>query len=582
MRGLSCCWVLAALVTIASGCRTTYREGGYSCTPTTYVTDCPPAWFCHSDLLCWSRAEEPDAAMPDAAMPDGGPHDAAARDGTIALPDGCALATYYRDGDGDHYGVASMSMQACAPPAGYASADGDCDDARDTVHPGAADVCNGLDDDCSGMVDDGSSLQCTMGMSTSCTTSCGSTGTGTCSALCVRPSGASCTPPTTEAMCDGIDDDCNGVADEGLRTLGPIQQVLAMSTGTSVVVPTLDHHAVFVPGTPARMVVLDVSGSPSGSVIPLDSRIQPAGQFDVVSVASGFVLAYGAPTGTTGLITVATVDATGVTNTFGTLPLPSGYASGGQVVISSADTTHAIMYAAVQTTGAPVSYAIWRYRVDLTTTVPTQTATIVVTNVHSAMAFDALAISASDYVAYGNVAFNVELVAVSASGGVNSLGSIAAVTGNTPVAIAIAIQNRGAMISPANPLGLAWTSMGVSTGVSRFAEVRGTSPYTASTPIPLTTGDIHSGGAARGVAIAALPNTSPGSHLGHWLVACAAHVIESDWEVLGGAGTSTATNVTPSDAQLGTTVSIAIGSNGTGFMTRPAISQTVVRRIGCP
>ena len=49
------------------------------------------------------------------------------------------------------------------------------------------------------------------GRGRSCTTSCGSTGTDACSATC-RWSGT-CTPPTER--CNGVDDDCDGSADEG-------------------------------------------------------------------------------------------------------------------------------------------------------------------------------------------------------------------------------------------------------------------------------------------------------------------------------------------------------------------------------
>ena len=38
---------------------------------------------------------------------------------------------------------------------GYSIAEGDCDDLDATVHPGANDVCDGVDSDCNGVVDDG-------------------------------------------------------------------------------------------------------------------------------------------------------------------------------------------------------------------------------------------------------------------------------------------------------------------------------------------------------------------------------------------------------------------------------------------
>jgi hypothetical protein len=43
----------------------------------------------------------------------------------------------------------------CEQPPGYSSEPGDCDDRDDAIHPGAEEVCNGVDDDCDGQVDIG-------------------------------------------------------------------------------------------------------------------------------------------------------------------------------------------------------------------------------------------------------------------------------------------------------------------------------------------------------------------------------------------------------------------------------------------
>jgi hypothetical protein len=63
---------------------------------------------------------------------------------------------YYRDGDGDTFGAPAAVLAACSKPAGYTTDDTDCDDLRASIHPGAAEVCNGLDDDCDLTADEGS------------------------------------------------------------------------------------------------------------------------------------------------------------------------------------------------------------------------------------------------------------------------------------------------------------------------------------------------------------------------------------------------------------------------------------------
>ncbi len=73
------------------------------------------------------------------------------------LIDDGVLITWYKDGDGDGYGVddAATNQQGCTQPNGYSAVAGDCDDTSTAVHPGAVEVCNGIDDDCNGVIDDG-------------------------------------------------------------------------------------------------------------------------------------------------------------------------------------------------------------------------------------------------------------------------------------------------------------------------------------------------------------------------------------------------------------------------------------------
>ena len=64
------------------------------------------------------------------------------------------MDTFWADTDGDGFGDASAPSDACSAPEGTVTNDQDCDDDNDAIHPGATEVCNGLDDDCSGAPDE--------------------------------------------------------------------------------------------------------------------------------------------------------------------------------------------------------------------------------------------------------------------------------------------------------------------------------------------------------------------------------------------------------------------------------------------
>lgn len=72
--------------------------------------------------------------------------------------EGTGKVTYFADSDSDGFGDAAGSERFCpdaAPTTGYAMRDGDCNDHDPSVHPDAAEVCDGagVDENCDGDVD---------------------------------------------------------------------------------------------------------------------------------------------------------------------------------------------------------------------------------------------------------------------------------------------------------------------------------------------------------------------------------------------------------------------------------------------
>jgi hypothetical protein len=70
-----------------------------------------------------------------------------------ASDDPTCTDVFFADTDGDQHGDAGAMETACSAPGGYVATDDDCDDSDGSIHPGADEVCNGLDDDCDARID---------------------------------------------------------------------------------------------------------------------------------------------------------------------------------------------------------------------------------------------------------------------------------------------------------------------------------------------------------------------------------------------------------------------------------------------
>ncbi len=138
--------------------------------------------------------------------------------------------TWFRDVDGDGFGGSSTTQVSCSQPAGYASTNTDCDDARALSYPGAPEYCNGRDDNCNGTTDESSAVDALTWYRDADSDSYGSSSSST--PACTRPSGyvsnsSDCddtrlsTNPAAAESCNGRDDDCDGTTDENTATNAP-------------------------------------------------------------------------------------------------------------------------------------------------------------------------------------------------------------------------------------------------------------------------------------------------------------------------------------------------------------------------
>ncbi len=78
----------------------------------------------------------------------------------VKLSRECHFTTYYKDSDADGFGWNDSTMSICndIPPLGYVANNIDCNDLIDygeTIYPGATELCNLIDDNCNGLIDDG-------------------------------------------------------------------------------------------------------------------------------------------------------------------------------------------------------------------------------------------------------------------------------------------------------------------------------------------------------------------------------------------------------------------------------------------
>lgn len=138
----------------------------------------------------------------------------------------------FTDMDGDGFGTEKKIFDYdCSEslPTGYALKYGDCNDRNKYINPDVAETCNGIDDNCDGLIDPENSDDCNKYYSDKDEDGFGDNSS---KCLCVSEKEFSTLEsgdcddnnrkvyPGIKESCNEIDDNCNGEVDEGQNTTG--------------------------------------------------------------------------------------------------------------------------------------------------------------------------------------------------------------------------------------------------------------------------------------------------------------------------------------------------------------------------
>jgi hypothetical protein len=137
--------------------------------------------------------------------------------------EGLTFTSYYSDLDNDGFGSGAGTSLCSNPGAGYSTNALDCNNSNSAINPSATELCNSADDNCNSQIDEGLLFQNYYqdfdgdGF-----------GFGTPTSLCTNQTGYvnnafDCNDfqaqvnPIAQEICNGIDDNCNTLVDDGLQ-----------------------------------------------------------------------------------------------------------------------------------------------------------------------------------------------------------------------------------------------------------------------------------------------------------------------------------------------------------------------------
>ena len=130
------------------------------------------------------------------------------------------VATYHMDSDGDGFGDSTMPSERCEAGDGYVLDARDCDDTNAEIHPGAPELCDGIDNNCLDGIDEGLSASVYLDVDGDGYGDPGMPASGCDVSEGYVEDNTDCDDsdasvhPDAEELCDDADNDCDGAVDE--------------------------------------------------------------------------------------------------------------------------------------------------------------------------------------------------------------------------------------------------------------------------------------------------------------------------------------------------------------------------------